>query len=447
MTASRSTTPSQRFQLKAGTLGRRDPADPTRVELYDPLTESRLAAARPSDADAGTAAGGVRVEVEVPLDAWQRHCFESPQSRRQGWNLELSGRFTLSCRHCYQRPVKCEPWETDSAARDFPLAEIAACEPGEVSLSGGEVLLAADLPQRIRQVRAALPSVPLRILLSGTAMAQRQSFRRLVPLLAEYRILAKVPIYSCRAARHDEVTRSPGSLADALEAIDRLQRASVEVSVSYLILGPAADDAPRTVGMLRQRVGERFSVSSLVYPPRENATPDGDSRWRLDPARLRSLLESTEFAALPVEYLSFESRCGSGCRFPTMIASGQWLGCAVYGGSACGHECGNGRSLLAARDWRPEAERLDSAGRCGRCSLRTVCKRCPAFVARGPAEDYCRLVRVCADVAAHRIRKALGEGMEFLHEHARQAWELWEAAGASDSGEPAGREASCRSCS
>jgi len=427
--------------VKVGTMGRPDPCAPDRVILYDPLSDCCLEGARvipamprPTVLSLATARTSAAL-TESALDAGQRYYFLDG-SRAKAWNVELTDRCTWSCRHCYQSTTKCEAWQQHPGVHDsaWPrLAEVVrAYGPTEISLSGGELLLFDALPQLLAGLRAGDNPVAARVLLTGMALWRRRSFRELLPLLAEHRVVAKVPIYSRLHETNDWVTRCAGSLDDTLRLIESLRAAGVEVFATLLILDQTVDQAVANTGFLRGLMGDAFGISTLVYPSRGKATHRQNLSHLLAPGQIGRLLQEPEFAALPVEYLSFQPQCASGCRFSTVLPDGTVLGCAVCRESAFGNVYADPASLARMASWPPSDHNGLPGAACQQCFASIVCKRCWAFSHDARAvESYCRLVRVCARMVVERIRKAVADGLSFLHPQAHRRWEETRALNAS----------------
>ena len=415
---------------KVGTLTQVTPGDPCRTALYDTLSNAGLdLCGLPVEGRDGLPVATLASPDDAarPTDAPRRCYFEDPRTRACAWNIELTGSCTLACRHCYQSTRKCEPWDAPPgphAASWKQLAEaLIAQQPSDVSLSGGEVILFDATAALLGYLRSASPDTPLRILLSGMALSHRRSFHELLPRLAEWDVLAKVAVYSAYDPIHDWVTRSPGSLRDTLDLVQALQDAGVRLRVSHEVLSPTAPHAIETIDFVRERVGPDVTVTTLVYPPRSPRRGDTGPSLQVEAHQLRTLLDQEEFAALPVEYLSFQPRCTSGCRFPTVLPDGEVWGCAVHAGSACGNLYEDAQALSRARRFAPDPDG-PADPTCDGCVAKSVCKRCVACVE--PEEwrrHYCDLVRVCTHVVAERIRGALSEGYAFVHPEARARWD------------------------
>jgi MoaA/NifB/PqqE/SkfB family radical SAM enzyme len=428
---------------RVGIMACPDPTSPSRLLLYDPLSNSRLpqperridAAGEREWRDHSSGEANCKATVRSAGDAVfppdLRNYFDDPGRGVPAWNLELTDLCTLSCRHCYQEPGKCEAWQRCETANGLTWEKLVggllACGVSEVSLTGGEVMLFPGLPEVLRSVRALRPDMRIRMLLSGMSIWRRQSFRELLPSLAEHHVLVKVPIYSCRAVEHDWVTRSPGSLADSLRLIEELQRSGVEVLVSYLMLRETQKGIMETCEFLRKLVGRDFVISTVVYPSRRSCHSGNRGSHLLDATVVRTLLQNEQFSAIAADYLSFQPPCRSGCRFPMLTIAGEAYGCTVCGPSRCGNVDADSASAQRANDWRPEDGPARRSRRCDQCFAQSVCKRCCCFVGSGePEAAYCRLVRVCAEVVIQRVRQALAEGMRFLHEEGERRWEAWE---------------------
>ncbi len=413
--------------LKRGTMARADPADRQQLILYDPLSDARRGGPAPLGPEGPmTFRDPTGEPFDIPVEA-ARYYFQDPRARGASWNVELIDACTMACRHCYQNIRKADPWErpANPHLEGWPrlAAGLLAQRPAEVSLTGGETLLSDGLLPLLEYLTAAEGTPRCRVLLSGIALSQRKSFRALLPQLSQQGVAVKVPIYACQPLLHDWVTRAPGSLADTLVLIECLREAGVATTVSYLILGACADAAEDTIGWLRERVGGQFTVSSLIYPPRDSGRRASTGAHLMSPRQLGRLLARQPFAALPVEYISLQPRCASGCRFPTIRTSGEVLRCAVIAGSVCGNCYEDGSALGRATVGNVWDGGEAAAGPCADCFAESLCKRCVAFVSSPqPDPGYCELVRCCAKVVARRIQKALDEGYRFVHPYAAAIW-------------------------
>ena len=348
--------------------------------VYDPVSNATTTAAALDALDLRSA----------PRDAHTaalRHYFAVPAGMEApALNWELTYACTWRCRHCFAPTVHVKapsrssagaessrrhetvPEETIGSVIDL-LRELRA---REVSLTGGEVLLVANLPAIVRRLRQALPDLSIRVLLSGQGLARRAVDAGLLQALAATQACARVPLYGPTPEVHDWVTRTPGSFADVLGFAAAARDADARVHLGVQVLAETYPYLAATLRLAEEVSDGDFSLSTIIYPSLHG---DGHDHG-VSAGRLMYLLRSGSTAAVATEYLSFErGSCGSGCRFPTVDPLGSLRTCDIAG-SPVGRLGDSAASLK--RGLQPEPQRL--AGDCLSCAHADACKRCPAFV-------------------------------------------------------------------
>ena len=156
--------------------------------------------------------------------------------------IELTGRCNERCLHCYAESSPEVTTALDRTTCMGLLEDALTLGFRRVQLTGGDPLLCAFLPDL---VEAADPRLHLEIYTNGLALKEA-----LLSKLAPRRPAFAFSFYSQNAARHDAITRTPGSQARTLAAIGRALAAGHAVRVSVIVMRENADDVSTTVAML-----------------------------------------------------------------------------------------------------------------------------------------------------------------------------------------------------
>jgi MoaA/NifB/PqqE/SkfB family radical SAM enzyme len=391
----------------AGAIGR-DAASPEDGELlYDPvsnaITSGRSMRALDEQAAPPDVAGAALL-----------YYFTAPQDGvMPAFNWELTYACTWRCRHCFQPTVPAgDPEVASAGAAPSPGAVMIAGEViervsallrdlrvPELSLTGGEVLLVANLAEVVARLRAAVPGLSLRVLLSGRNLPKRVAAAGLLPVLAAAHACIRVPLYGPTPEVHDWVTRTPGSFDDVVGLVALAQEAGVRVHLGVQVLRETYPYLAGTLRLAHELEGSDFALSAIVYPPHHG--DGGDHGLNAD--QLMQLLRTRGTAAAATDYISSGcGRCRSGCQHPTIDPGGALRSCDI-GGRRMGR-LGDNPEGLAACLYSPWTEATTD---CDVCELSGVCKRCPAFLQDGhcPA-GYRMLVAAAAAVVEHRIAAA-----------------------------------------
>lgn len=194
-------------------------------------------------------------------------------------HLELTHRCNARCVHCLQDRDAAPP-ELDAEAWCAVLDRARAAGTLFVTLSGGEPLLSPHVWRVAEHARRL--GMAFRLLTNGIGL-DGPTVRRLAALLP---LSVEVSVFSPAPARHDAVTRVPGSLARALTGLVRLRRAGVPIGLRCPLLAGSAGDH-EALRALATRLG-----ASLAFDPQIFTATDG----RAGPTSCRA--EDSALAAL-----------------------------------------------------------------------------------------------------------------------------------------------------
>jgi radical SAM protein with 4Fe4S-binding SPASM domain len=147
--------------------------------------------------------------------------------------VELTARCNHDCQHCYNAWKNEAPYpaggELDTADTLGLLAKLVGeTSARRVSLTGGEPLLRADVPEIVDFLTGR--GVSVQLITNGTLLAP--------PVLARlggHRIeLFELPLLSSEAAMHDELSQAPGAYGRVTRAIAELKLAGERVVVVFV---------------------------------------------------------------------------------------------------------------------------------------------------------------------------------------------------------------------
>ncbi len=313
--------------------------------------------------------------------------------------LELVDRCNEACVHCYQVHGQHEEMSTEEVFG--VLDQLAEMGVLFVTLSGGEPTLRKDFLDivayaRRRRFAVKVFSNGLRI---DDAMADR---------LADLAVQeVQLSLYAHEAARHDAVTRVPGSWERTVAAARRLLARGIRVVCKTpLMRGVNAEHLEAYVDFVRS-LGADVAVDPELNPREDgDRTPQvlaSDGALRLD--ALRGLLGAR---GLQVPSLAAEARakrlraapCGAASGSVHVEADGSVEPCTLLS-----ERLGDARAEGVARAWSSERARLlrslthaDLHG-CRDCDLLPWCQHCYANALRevgdalGPHPSACARAR------------------------------------------------------
>lgn len=369
------------------------PSESHEMRLYDPLS--------------GTVAPLGNVLNARPGSA-EHHYFHRP-ALRPAFNWEITSACTWRCSHCYQRTERVledGAFDVDDDAMNAALDTLERHEAREVSITGGEPLLARNLASVLTRMRAAFPDIEIRVLASGRRPASRPWFESTAQAIAATGTTVRVPLYGDDARTHDAVTGVPGSLADTTGLVRSLVEADIPVHLAIGLFAQTASRAEDTIRAAAALDPTHLSVSTVLYP--RKSEPSQSREGQASPPhtpvtapQLLRLLTHPSTAALATEYVSLEDQCDSGCRYPTIDMHGRLHACDIMHSPVEGE-------LGDARTARNES--------CAGCKQEHVCRRCFALADGGTCRaEHSDLVRTAALVVGRRVAQAAAQGYAFLH--------------------------------
>lgn len=332
------------------------------------------------------------------------------------FELELTARCNLDCRHCYiNRPTG------DEAARavELRLDEIdrlagQAADLGAVwcLLTGGEPLLRRDFFAVFKAVRRH--GLLVSIFTNATLIGPREValFREDPPREIE------VTVYGATAATYERVTGRPGSFAAFRRGLDLLLEAGLPVSLKAMALRSNVDELEaiaefcrvRTRGayrfdpLLHLRLDRREDRNALIRA--ERLGPEEIVRLeRADPERfgaLRSACLADLEAAAPAAPCRHLFRCGAGTKGFTVGPDGLLRPCLSLAHPDFLYDLRSGCLEEAWGSFIPrvmsrESDRPEFLKACGACPVVNLCLWCPAhaYLETGeldrPVEEFCRV--------------------------------------------------------
>jgi MoaA/NifB/PqqE/SkfB family radical SAM enzyme len=201
--------------------------------------------------------------------------------RRQAWGLlfvELTARCNERCVHCYVEagPSRTEAlcWETIQAV----LRDAAELEFEIVQLTGGEALLSPHLVEAASLAHdLGIPQVE--VYTNGVLLDERR-YALLQPLGVSFAF----SLYAADPARHDAITRLPGSHARTLKAIRLAQAGGSQVRVGVIAVTPEDEPHALAAAELAESLGVSVGIdvarsvgrgehAGRPVPPRGEGTP------------------------------------------------------------------------------------------------------------------------------------------------------------------------------
>ncbi len=311
-------------------------------------------------------------------------------------HLELTYRCNASCTHCFQ--------DRDAAPRELSASEWKAVVDQAralgaltVNLSGGEAMLSPHFWTVAEHARRR--GMALRVLTNGILLGRRHVAR--LAALRPYAV--HVSIFSVHAARHDAVTRVPGSFFSALRGVLRLRRAAVPVTIATPLVGLSGEDRAG-IRALAGRIGASAVFDPMIVP--SSAGGSGPTRCRGDDHLLASYFaEQTTWSATrprrdPVA--PDHVPCGLARSFVVVSPEGELLPCAIMSLSA-----GSVRATPLDVLWRESsllrrlrARRHGDLKECGFCPRSGYCGRCSAVALLedgdidGPSSFACHIAEL-----------------------------------------------------
>jgi radical SAM protein with 4Fe4S-binding SPASM domain len=347
------------------------------------------------------------------------------------FDLELTARCNLHCRHCY---INLPSNESQARSGELTPREIDGIADQAVSLgaiwvllSGGEPLLRDDF----QEIYLSLKRKGLLVSVFTNATLVREEhialFRKYPPRDIE------VTVYGASPATYERVTRRPGSFAAFLSGLNRLLESGVKVRLKAMALRSNFHELPAIAAFCRERTKDfyRFDPQLHLRFDRDERRNTEIRAERLTPAEIVALERADEkrFTALRkgCDTLIREDLAHTGCDHLFHCGAGNGSFSVSYDGkfrlcsslwapeTICDLRKGTLRDawehlVPKVRDMR--SQRREFLERCRRCPIVDLCLWCPAhsWLETGELDtviDYfCRVAHARAESIGKRKRTA-----------------------------------------
>ena len=324
-------------------------------------------------------------------------------------HVDLTMRCNEVCVHCYRVIEDRRELTTEEVRR--LLDELADAGSLYLTFSGGEIFLRPDLFELIADAKRRRFDVRLK---SNALLITEERARRLRELGVRQ---VDVTIYSADPARHDAVTKVPGSLARTLEGVDRLLAAGVRVKLNCPLMRETFAGY-KAVLALADRLGVPCGIDPMI-----TTRNDGDRATvplRIAPAQYKAVKADSRLnpeagrpvAAPPAVRPDLdESVCGAGHNAVYVSSYGDVMPCV-----AMPIACGNVREAPFRDIWhdspgmrRVRGITIRDLHTCSTCAASMFCARCPgqALVEDGdlygPSSAACEQTLAAAQAAGSSV--------------------------------------------
>jgi len=356
-----------------------------------------------------------------PLDAWPPGKRTGRGRRPADFELELTARCNLNCRHCYinipagdreAKKTELTPAEVDRLSTEAASLGVLWC-----LLTGGEPLLRRDFAD----IYLRLKKKGLLVSVFTNATLVKAEHIRLFKSYPPRDI--EVTVYGVTAETYERVTRRPGSFAAFRRGLDLLLASGVPVRLKAMALRSNVHEMASIARFARGRSRGPFRFDPLLH-----LRYDGDERRnaeirterltaeeivaleRSDPERMEALEKACTTWRIPAS--SGSSRrlfaCRPGQTNFAVSPSGVFRLCASLWHPEFIYDLRRGSLREAWFEFAPRAlsrrsRRKAFLDRCGFCSLINLCLWCPAhaYLETGslttPVEAFCRVAHARAD--------------------------------------------------
>ncbi len=335
-----------------------------------------------------------------------------------GFDLELTARCNLDCRHCYinvpagDRAAKRQ--ELTAAEIDRIGGEAAALGAVWCLITGGEPLLRKDFFDIYLGLRKK--GLLLSVYTNGTLIGREHIdlFRQHPPRDIE------LTVYGVTRETYERVTRVPGSFDAFMRGLGLLREGGVRVRLKAMALRSNVHELPAIAEFCRKGTKDYFRFDPFLHfrLDRDGARNREIEAERLSPAEVVAIErgDSERFQALEdnCDKILLEEQGGSDCRH--LFRCGAGLRNFVVGPDGFFKLCSSlvypefmfdlrqGSLAMAWEHFVPRvlARETDSQGflaRCARCRIVNLCLWCPAnaYLETGeldaPVDKFCQTAR------------------------------------------------------
>lgn len=331
--------------------------------------------------------------------------------------IELTSHCNEDCRHCYL-PIHRNRQNLPSAVLLKVLDEYAAMGGLSVTFSGGEPMLHPDLPMFLRHARGLDLSITL---LSNACLLTEP----LLNTLKDVNIsLIQISVYSMNPDEHDRITRSKGTHAKTLRAIDMLVKADIPLQISCPVMRTNFQSY-RDVLQWARHLRVKAYTDFIMMARADGSTDNLDERLNINETEqlLRSIVDYDmeyrmmldEWAekieqSLPSQCAAEKEVCGVGIGMICLSASAIYYPCSSWQGMPVG----NATQQTLHEVWKksPQLEKLrnirwSSFPQCLTCSDFDFCTMCMVRNFNECNGNYLKIPQQFCDVAGlnHRLIK------------------------------------------
>ncbi len=205
--------------------------------------------------------------------------------------------------------------------RDSPHRRLATLAPGRRLLIEGEDPLGWEGIVGLVRAACARGFEDIAILTPGARLGDSS---KAVELADAGLDRVEIPLYGATAARHDAVTRTPGSFARLQRGLGQLERAGVLVVVHTALVLPVLDDLAAIADLAADSGFSLERLEGLVADPGQE---DRYARWAPDVARIRATLaHAAARLPAPLEMVDLPA-CATGLKWLNLrwtLRPGPW---------------------------------------------------------------------------------------------------------------------------
>jgi len=364
---------------------------------------------------------------ELPeFDLWGRM---KANRRLIDFDLELTARCNLDCRHCY---INVPAGDRKAKAEELSRDEIRGIAGEAVSLgavwcllTGGEPLLREDFFEVYLDLKKA--GLLLSVFTNATLIGDEhiRFFKKYPPREIE------ITVYGVTPQVYERVTRKPGSFQAFSRGLDMLRRNEISIRLKAMALRSNAAELPQIAEFCRGRSKGLFRFDPLLHlrydrnPLRnreiaeERLSPEEIvDLERKDKDRFKSLEDNCDRLIVPeLEHKNCSRlfHCAAGVRNFTLGPTGQFRLCASLFHPECVFDLRKGRLSEAWERLVPKVREMESlkpayAKKCHICPIINLCIWCPAhaFLETGeldtPVDYFCLVAHARASSLEKAVR-------------------------------------------
>lgn len=342
------------------------------------------------------------------------------------FELELSARCNLNCRHCF---INVPAGDVDAARSELGMSTIRRIADEAIALgaiwcllSGGEPLLRRDFFEIFVALKKA--GLLVSVFTNGTLITDRhvQFFLEFPPRDIE------ITVYGVTRETYERVTRVPGSYTAFRSGLDRLLSDGIPVTLKAMALRSNYEEMPQIARFCREFGNHDYRFDASLH-----LRYDGDSLRNRDiiaerlspeqiieleksePARLRGLRDTPMHPVVPEGQKPNEATvfgCGIGNDMCYVSANGMFSFCSSLRHPNFVYDLNTGSLTDAWNLMLPVIKKCNSQSRdfienCATCPIINLCRWCPAVAhletgcLDEPVDHFCR--------TAHQRQQVLNE--------------------------------------